>query len=143
MVLELDNYKTEIKDVDVSSINEFLNVSKDFDINIEETIVDVDYELQVEARKWGIKYICVVPTLITCRIDWEVFTDDFTEEEKQLFINAGGKEYTHNNTICGCIEITTADSSWNVESKVEFESDGGLSISDISIDLVKKEITIS
>lgn len=143
MVLELDSYKTEIKDADVSGINEFLNVSNDFDINIDETIVNVDYELQVEARKWGIKYICVVPTLITCRIDWEVSTDELKEEEKQIFIVAGGKEYIHNNTICGCIEFTTTDISWKVESEVEFGSDGGLSISNTSIDLVKKLITVS
>jgi len=140
-VLELDNYKAEVQNASVYGLALYFGV--DADIDSGRPNVDVNYELQVEARNWGIKSICVVVTKITTTIHWYVDIEFLTEADKLKLISMGGTEY-RNDTIGGFIEIdTTTDDKWTIETQVEIESDGALSINDVEIDFETMVITVS
>jgi len=140
MVLDLD-YSTKVADTEIYGLNQYLNVSKDIDIDVSRPTSYIDYELQPEAREWGIKSIYVFIKKLTVSIAWEVSTEDLSDEEKESLIKAGGIEFR--NTIEGTIEIDTTDNKWDITTEVEFEKDGALSISEVYIELSDKTITVS
>lgn len=142
--LELD-YNAKVEDVEVYGINEYLKCGLDVDIDTGKPTAYVAYELQVEAREWGIKSISVFAKKVTISIDWETPTEYLTVEEKEALINAGGQE-NRNDTISGTITIDTTvkinDKDWNVESEVSFTDDGQLSIDTVSVELPAMSIVL-
>lgn len=136
MQLDLD-FHAEVE-ADIFKIHDYMGVSKDFDIETGNPTAYVTYELQPEARIWGLKGIEVAVKKITCSIEWEVDSSELSEQEKQELINAGGTEY-RNETIGGVIEIDTTkklkDKDWVIQDQTEFQSDGSLSIDEVRIDL--------
>lgn len=144
MNLDLD-FHAEVE-ADIFKIHEYLGVSKDFDIETGTPTAYVTYELQPEAREWGLKYISVVVRKVICSIEWEVNSLDLTDEEKQLLIKAGGTEF-RNETIGGVIEIDSTVSLpfnfWVVNCDAKFKDDGGFQIDDASIDFGIMTISLS
>jgi len=145
MVLELD-FKAKVEKAEIYGINEYLGISKDYDIETGYPTAYIEYELQPEARGWGIKSISIVPTKIRCSIGWEVDCWEMSAEEIEMFVKAGGKEYGsgYNHTVSGNIEIeTNCVDGWTVGNDTEFHPDGAVSIDNVVIDLSDRTITLS
>ena len=69
-----------------------------------------------------------------------------SEDEIAVFVKAGGKEYGsgYNHTVSGTIEIeTNCLDGWTVDNDTEFQTDGAVSIENVSIDLSDRTITLS
>ena len=139
------DYKTTIDDGNVFGLNKCLGVPN-VDIDIEKPTCYVDWLLQPEVRIWGIKSISVYATKIVASVEWEVYTDDLTEEEKTILIAANGREYG-NKTISGLIEVDSRKEwngkKWTIESKFKIEEDGMCRPQDVDIDFEDMVITIS
>lgn len=145
MVLDLC-FNAKVEDAEINGINEHLGISKDYDIETGKPTAYIDYELQPEARNWGIKSISIVPTKIRCSIEWEVDCWEMSAEEIEMFVKAGGKEYGSgfNHTVSGTIEIeTNCVDGWEIDNEIEFQSDGAFSIDNVSVELHAKVITLS
>ena len=145
MVLDLC-FNAKVEDAEINGINEYLGISKDYDIETGRPTAYIDYELQPEARDWGIKSISIVPNKIRCSIDWEIDCWEMSQEEIAMFVKAGGKEYGsgYNHTVSGTIGIeTNCVDEWTVDNETEFQSDGAVSIDNVIIDLSDRTITLS
>lgn len=145
MALSL-SFNTSVE-AEIYGINEYLGVPKDYDIETDNPTVYIDYELQPEARSWGIKSISIVPTKIRCIIEWDVDCLGMSESEIAMLLKSGGKEYKANysHTVSGIIEIETSclDDDWKIDNSVEFRPDGAVSIDSVEIDLSERTITLS
>lgn len=145
MVLDLD-FKAKVEKAEIYGINEFLKIPKDYDIETGYPTAYIEYELQPEARDWGIKGIYICIKKVSVSIEWEIDCWEMSAEEIAMFVNAGGKEYGsgYNHTVGGTIEIkTNCVDGWKIENETEFQSDGAVSINNVSIDLSDRTITLS
>ncbi len=138
-------FSAKVDDADITGINELLGVSRDIDIDCGNPTVYIKYELEIEAREWGIKNICVSPREVTVSIEWEVSTYDLTDADKELLIKAGGTEY-RNKTIGGIVEIDSRlalnGKAWTIDNETTFEDDGAFAIDNVCIDLETCSITL-
>lgn len=137
-----ETFTAQVEDTDIWGINEFLGVSKDFDIETGKPTLYVDYELEPEAREWGIKTIYVHIRKIAASIEWYVVPDDLTEDQKAELIKAGGTEYNNGN-IEGVIEIDTSIKEMDITNEATFADDGRFTFDNCEIDLKKNTITLS
>lgn len=141
-----ENFKATIEDTDIWGINSYLGISKDFDIETGKPTVYVSFELEPEARDWGIKSIYVFVSNVKCSVEWETDSLDLNEEEKAQLIAAGGTEY-RNETIGGTIEIDTFEKlkgkEWEITNECKFESDGQFMFGNCEIDFDKMTITLT
>jgi len=140
-----ETYSTEIKDVEVYGIHKKLGIDIAFDIDIK-CNAKVNYELQPEAREWGIKYIVVAVQKVTATIDWEIDCWEMEESEIVEFVKAGGKESKisdYNHTVSGTVEVDSTTQKWEFDTEVEFKPDGGLSIDNLTIEFNEDKIFIS
>lgn len=145
MVLDLD-FKAKVEKAEIHGINQFLGISKDYDIETGYPTAYIEYELQPEARDWGIKGIYICIKKISVCIEWEVDCWEMPEQDIEMFVKAGGKEYGsgYNHTVSGTIEVeTNCVDGWEVENETEFQPDGAVSIDNVSIDLSDRTITLS
>jgi len=145
MVLDLD-FKAKVEKAEINGINKFLGIPKDWDIETGYPTAYIEYELQPEARDWGIKGIYICIKKISVSIEWEVDCWEMSEEDIAMFVKAGGKEYGsgYNHTVSGTIEIeTNCVDGWEVDNETEFQPDGAVSIDNVSIDLSDRTITLS
>ena len=145
MVLELD-FRAKVEKAEIYGINEYLGISKEYDIETGYPTAYIDYELQPEARDWGIKGIYICIKKISVCIEWEVDCLEMSAEEIEMFVRAGGKEYGsgYNHTVSGTIEIeTNCVDGWEIDNEIEFQSDGAFSIDNVSVELPVKSITLS
>lgn len=145
MVLELD-FKAKVEKAEIYGINEHLGISKDYYIETGYPTAYIEYELQPEAREWGIKGIYICIKKVSLCIEWEIDCWEMSAEEIAMFVNAGGKEYGsgYNHTVSGTIEIeTNCVDGWEIDNEIEFQSDGAFSIDNVSIELPVKTITLS
>ncbi|MES2515939.1 MAG: hypothetical protein V4580_17430 [Bacteroidota bacterium] len=130
--------------IDIVGINSHLGVSRDFDISTTPYTVYVDYKLIPNMRNWGLDSIDVKPSIITTVIDWEIDTEDMTQADKDLFIKAGGKEYSDN--ISGSIDVDSMvrmkDKAWTIKCETHFKRDGSFAIDNIEIDFQTLTITL-
>lgn len=145
MWLSLD-FKTEVKKAEIHNVNKFLGIPKDYDIEVGYPTAHIEYELQPDVRDWGVRSISIVPTKIRCLIELEVDCYEMSNEEIEMFIKAGGKEYGSgvNHTVSGTIEIeTNCVDGWKIENGIVFQPDGAVSINGVVIDLHGRTIALS
>lgn len=144
MALDL-KFSAKVEDAEIYGINEYLGISKDLDIETGRPDAYIDYELQIEARDWGIKNISIVPNKFRCSIEWEIDCWEMSKADIEMFVKAGGKEYgsCYNHTVSVTIEIeTNCLDGWDVRNETEFEPDGAVSIDNVCIDLSCRNITL-
>ncbi len=134
------SFSSVVKDIDVDYINEYLGVSKEADIYIDTKYTSIYWDLDIDARSWGIKDIGVTVKKIICSLDWTSDKEFLTEEEKMRLINGGAKEYE--KSIDGEIrfEINYVDSDWKIDTKWNLSS--SIYPDSIEYDLLKKQISI-
>ena len=99
-LLECD-YQTLVNDCTVYGLNNFFGVPT-VDIDTGKPKCYVNWVLEPEARRWGIRSISVYATRVVTTIEWEVYTEDLTKEEKDTLIIAGGKEYQNGTSKLYC-----------------------------------------
>lgn len=138
-------YKTDIDDATVYGLSKVFGVP-DVDIDTGKQTAYVDWKLEPEARSWGVKSISIYATKVVCSVEWEVYTDDLTEEEKAKLIAAGGREY-RNDTIGGTIEVVSNEkwngNEWKIDSDFGLSEGGMCCPQDAEIDFESMTITIS
>ena len=140
-----ENYSTEIKDAEVFGINKKLGIDIAFDIDTK-CNAKVHYELQPEAREWGIKYIVCAVQKVIATVEWEIDCWEMEEVEIAEFVKAGGKESKisdYNHTVSGIIEVNSTTQKWEFDTEVEFKPDGGLSIDNLTIEFTEDKIYIA
>lgn len=139
-----DNYEAKIENSDISiyGFENYLGISKEASGSVDATAtMNVEYDLQPEARSWGIKSIYISIEAVRGTISWEVWADDISEEDKQKLFAKGGKQYK--NMIEGEIEFAPhIYKDWEIQHNLEFSSDGAFSINGAEIDFKSKTITI-
>jgi len=140
------SFTANVAESNIYGINQYLGASNDLDIDTGKPIFGVSFELDIEARRWGIKCIDVTVRKIVGTIDWEVCCDELSEADKSILIAAGGVEM-RNDTICGTIEIDSTlkvnDRYWEVENNATFGESGTFGFEEISVDLSHLSITLS
>ncbi len=147
MVLDLNFTAIEKDDIDIHGLHKYFKIptGRDIDIDYCKPTVYVRYQLQPEAREWGIKSIYIQIDRVYGSIEWYVAAEELSGEDKALLIAAGGTEMRNGN-IEGTIEIDTLGNVplvWTTETEMEFKSDGGLIINSISVDFNNSLITVS
>ena len=139
-------FNANVSDSNIYGINKYLGASDDVDIDTGKPIFEVSFELDIDARNWGIKCIDVTVHKIVGIIEWEVYCDELSESDKGILIAAGGVEM-RNDTICGTIEIDSAlkvdDKFWEVKNEATFTESGTFGFEEISIELSTLSITLS
>ena len=146
-ILDCD-YHTVIDDGSVLGLAECFGVPAGLiDYGYNQTC-SVDWELQPEGRSWGLESISVFATKVTASVEWEVYTEDVTEEEKAKLIAAGGTEYSHSyGTISGQIEVNSSEKwngkEWQLESEFGLQEDGMCCPADVQIDFSNMSIIVS
>ncbi len=135
------NFSTKIEPAEINGINKYLGIDSDIDIEYGRPTATVKYELEFEAREWGLKYIAVNVKKVTATIEWETDCEFLSDADKEALTKAGGIEM-RNETFAGTIEIEATIVNWEIENEAEFESDGGFKMDYITINVADKTITI-
>ena len=132
--------KVESKDISVWNINKYFGLP-DIDFDTSGAYAQVDFDVEIEARIWGIKDISVIVMKVVVTIPWSVYAEDVSEEQKAILLAKGGTEY-RNGTIEGEMVIdNTLDNSWTIEDELSID-EGMVCVGNIEIDFEKKTITI-
>lgn len=140
-MIKEDYYRITLEGVNVSvtGLRELLRVQ---DVDCIHRTAEVMYDLQMELKSWGIKYISPVVVRVVASVEWYAFIGDLTIAEVNALKSYGGDDMSGED-ITGTIVIDTAqDKVWKIEIATKFSDDGGFIISDIEIDFNKKVISI-
>ena len=97
------SFKTEIKDVELSGLSDFLGVP-DCDIEDNGPIAYVEWYIAPDVRDYGISDITIVVKRITCVIEWDAYIKDFSQVELEQLKKMGGVEM-NNKRIQGSLTI--------------------------------------
>jgi hypothetical protein len=118
----MENFTTEIKDVEVSGLAEYLKLEKEdsYSLDTNTSIATLDYELEFEMRSWGIKSIYINIKEIRLSVFWS--TESKQDEQE--------------------IEINSNDGKWKVEHELKFQEDGMMSPDFIEVDFSNMLITV-
>ena len=132
--------KVESKDISVWNISKYFGLP-DIDFDTNGAYADVNFDVEIEARSWGIKDISVIVIKAVVTIPWAVYAEDVTEEQKVTLLAKGGTE-NRNGTIDGEIIIdNTQGGSWTIEDELSIEEDM-VCVGNIEIDFEDKTITV-
>ena len=132
--------KVESKDISVWNINKYFGLP-DVDFNTYAASADVNFDVEIEARSWGIKDISVIVMRVVITIPWSVYAEDVTEEEKAILLANGGKEYRNGGIEGEMVIDNTLDNSWTIEDELSIE-EGMVCVGNIEIDFEDKTITV-
>jgi|GEM_PF-5524010 len=137
-------FNSPIEDITVYGLSKMFGVP-DVDLDIRKINAYVDWNLEHEARSWGIKSTSIYITKVVCLFEWETYADDLIEEEKAKLITAGGKEY-RGNTISGTIEIVSNkkwnEKEWTISNNISFRGTGLCCPQEIEINFELMEIIV-
>jgi len=117
----MEKFTTEIKDVDVSGLGEYLKLSKEDSLSLDTNTskATMDYELEFEMRSWGLKSIYIYIKEIRLSVFYSTESD---QKEKEIEINS--------------------KNGWEVEHELTFQEDGMMSPNDIEVDFSNMLITV-
>lgn len=140
------DFKAKVEDCSVFGLSEHFGVQDDgIDIDTPSPSSDVEFELQPDANNSGIRSISPIITSIKCSVNWEVSTDDLTDDDKKKLIAQGGTQFR--STIEGTIEVDSnkplGEKTWDVDCQLTWESDGQMLIEDVQIDFSDMTIIVS
>lgn len=140
------DFKAIVKDCPVYGLAEHFGVKDDgVDVDTPHQTCEVEFDLQPEAREYGIKGIGIIIKLVKCSVNWEVSTDDLLPEEKAKLISLGGTEYR--NTIEGVVEVDSEKElngrKWEVDNQLAWGEDGAMIIGEVQIDFSDFSIIVS
>ena len=118
----MEKFTTEIKDVEVSGLGEYLKLSKEDSLSLDTNTsqANMDYELEFEMRSWGLKSIYISITEVRLSVFWS--TDNKQDEQE--------------------IEINSNDGKWKVEHELKFQEDGMMSPDCVEVDFSNMLITV-
>ncbi len=115
------------------------------DINAKVDKVNIDWNVDVDARCWGIKEIAINITNVRGIVEWEVEASEISEEDKKKLVDIGGVEY-NNGLISGEIQINNNEEffgkKWTVENKMTLTDDGRCAPYSVEIDFEKTVIEV-
>ncbi len=132
------NFTTTVTDVSIYGLREYLKLPQGIDVT-DSSYANISFELQFEAREYGLKSISIVIKFVAIDIQWEVQDDDLTIEDKKSLIGLLAVE--RSGTFVGNLIIT--DKDLEVVNEMEFQSDGAISVQDVEVDFEKMTIRIS
>ena len=119
----INTYEVDIEssDIDLYYVDQYFGVKSGV---IDATAkLNIEYSLEPEVRKWGIKSIYIHIKNVYGTISWDAYADDLTEEDRQKLIKKGGKIYK--DMIEGEIEFSLAVyKDWSLDHSLEFDTDG-------------------
>lgn len=115
------NFKTTEVDVNLYEL-EMENIDTEFDCTI-------NWSIDFEAREWGIKYSSIAIDSIELNITWEK-----EDEDEPAVVPAEFKGE-------GSFDLDV--SGFTIEEELDFDSDGGVMVSQMDVFFLKKKIVIS
>ena len=120
--ISMEQFTTEIKDVEVSGLGGYLNLGKEDSLSLDTNTsqANMDYELEFEMRSWGLKSIYIHIKEIRLSVFWST---ESNQDEKEIEINSNDRE-------------------WEVEHELTFQEDGMMSPNDIEVDFSNMLITV-
>ncbi len=130
-------FSTTITDVSIYGLRNYLKIPQ-LDV-VDSSCACIEYELQFEAREYGLKNISIVIQKVAVNITWEVQDVDLTDSDKKSLVNALAVE--SHGTWSAEFEIT--DKNFEVLNEMVFESDGAISVQDVEVDFEKMTIRVS
>jgi len=148
------SFNTVVKDCNSWYLNRAFGVS-DADIDTGKQTCHIDWELQPDAREYGVKSISIVVNKIVSSIEWEVDIEGLSDDIKEILYKKGGTLKAANNKwtervegkIEGVIELDSTQQwngkDWKVKVEFDFSSDGGCMPSDVEINFYTNTITVS
>ena len=140
------NFTAVVNNIDITGLNKFLNAGTAIDIDDNRPKAVVKFYLDIEAREWGIKSISAIIQSVTAEINWSVSDDELSGDDIATLVKAGGKYYKGDN-IEGKIIVDSKEvidgKEWKVESELKMQESGQLMASEVSINLITKEIIVS
>ena len=140
------NFTAKVTDVNVDGLNKYLKAGAGTDVWPGKPEATVKYNLEPDVKDWGIRSIGINITSVVVDIEWECNEDELSESETDTLVAAGGT-YFNNGKIEGTISVNSTVKfnykDWEVKNEATFKEDGSLSLNEVSIDLIKNEITIS
>ena len=118
----MEQFTTEIKDIEVSGLEEYLKLEKEdsFSLDTNFSKANMDYELEFEMRSWGLKSIYIHIKEIRLSVFWS--TESKQDEQE--------------------IEINSNDGKWQVEHELTFQEDGMMNPNNVEVDFSKMLITV-
>ena len=140
-VLDLDDFKWNIKDVSVTGFKGDLLGVVDIDLDTTIENADVSFDMEAEVKRWGIKYITINVKSVTAILIWSVDTDGLSEDDEKKLMAAGGYSNKYHNYIQGEYEIESKD--WDIVNEAEFSSSGGFCFTSCEFDFTNKKIILS
>ena len=144
-------FEDELKDNEIYllDINKYFGTN--YDVDYDKKTAKVKFNVDIEARSWGIKSISLYVTSVYFELDWTVEVEKKDEEEIKNLKNNGGKviesyeKSIDEDTIIieGTLIIdTNKDKEWEINSYIEMNDDT-LSVSNLEINFENKKIEIS
>lgn len=144
-------FEDELKDNEIYllDINKYFGTN--YDVDDDKKTAKVKFNVDIEARSWGIKSISLYVTSVYFELDWTVEVEKKDEEEIKNLKNNGGKviesyeKSIDEDTIIieGTLIIdTNKDKEWEINSDIEMNDDT-LSVSNLEINFENKKIEIS
>lgn len=144
-------FEDELKDNEIYllDINKYFGTN--YDVDDYEKTAKVKFNVDIEARSWGIKSISLYVTSVYFELNWKVEVEKKDETEIEKFLSKGGniiKSYESSvgeDTIIieGTLIIdTNKDKEWEIDSDVQMNDDT-LSVSNLEINFENKKIEIS
>lgn len=125
-----ETFRTKITDGDIYGLNKAFGI-RDVDIDCGKPSIYIDWSFEIEARGWGIKGFSAYATKVVASIEWDVDTEDASEEEKGILINdLKGMLYEteFSKSISGTIELNSNEDfngrKWEIESDIDVTTDG-------------------
>lgn len=118
----MEKFTTEIKDVEISGLAEYLKLGKEDSLSLDTNTskANTDYELEFEMRNWGLKSIYIHIKEIRLSVFWSTESDQIEKE----------------------IEINSNNGKWQVEHELKFQEDGMMSPDIVEVDFINMLITV-
>lgn len=129
------------KNASVFGLNKSLGINEEVCIDVDNATTYVKFDVEIEARSWGIKDIVLSVTKVTVEVDWEVQPDELNETDIAEIKVAGGIEM-RSGEYCGNVTIESGKDGWEIVNNHVVES-SQITIGEVEIDLNKKIITVS
>ena len=132
-------HKLKNENICIYGLNKYLDVPN---VDIETSCVGaISFDIEMDMRDWGIKAMDVSINRVEVYVDWTTESDYITSGDEDTLVEKGG--LAHSNRVDGFVTIKSDDKGWDVINECEFSNDGYYCINDISVDMIKKTITLS
>lgn len=133
--------KPDINNLFTGKIKEEL--LRDLDISITDSNIRVDWDIELEAREWGVKSMIISVKSVYGNIGWEISEDELSESDIKHITEATGGVHYNNGSISGSVALSSRIDGFTIIDKDFTVKSDTVYPEEVEINFKTKTVTIS